>query len=553
MLKNLRIENYALIEKLDINFGEGLTVITGETGAGKSILLGALSLILGQRADVLVLNDNSKKCIIEGQFDISTLGLETLLMSYELDYDDLSVFRREITPQGKSRAFVNDTPVTLPILKEISSKIIDIHSQHQNLLIGESSFQFDVIDSFSGNLSLVNHYRSEYQELLKRRRDLHMLEEQEHQSKKDLDYYLFQHEELNKAALDTEQYQELVSEMEQIRNSEEINNKLHQTYILMSGGEMNLLEMLHDALLNIRSIAKYSEQYRNIEERINSVFIELKDISRDIDNYREEGPRDPGKAAEIELKLDFINKLLLKHQVSDMPALILVRDDYKGKISTIESLEKKIDSERKIVAEMEGRLLASARNISIVRKNNIAEIEKEILRLLKELGMPGASISILLEQSGKLSSNGIDRVKFVFSANSGGEMRDISYVASGGELSRLMLCVKSLISQKNLLPSIIFDEIDTGISGEIGGKIAAIMKTISENMQVIAITHLPQIAATGKEHLLVHKTIENGKTRTMIKALDKDQRIHEIATMLGGSKPTVSMVRSAEELLNLER
>ncbi len=553
MLKNLRIENYALIEKLDISLGEGLTVITGETGAGKSILLGALSLILGQRADIQVLNDTSRKCYIEGLFDISKLGLAVLFESYDLDYDDFTVFRREINPQGKSRAFVNDTPVTLAILKELSGKVIDIHSQHQNLLIGDSSFQFDVIDSFSGSLDEVNRYRAGYRELVSRRRRLSSLEEQEQQSKKDLDYYLFQHEELEKAGLDHDRYLEWESEMEQIQHAEEISSKLEQIGYLLSGNEINLLGMLHEVLQHIKPLSRYSPKYKNLEERLNSLLIEMKDINRDMDIYREEGSFNPARADELEVKLDLINKLFLKHGVSDIPSLESVRNDYKEKINAIQSLEDQITIERENVHQMEERLMESATQISSVREEHIPVIEHEILTMLKDLGMPGANMSIVQKQTNELSVHGIDKIQFLFSANPGGELRDISFVASGGELSRLMLCIKSLISQKNLLPSIIFDEIDTGISGEIGGKIASIMKTISENMQVIAITHLPQIAATGRNHLMVYKTVDNGKTRTMIKALEKKQRIHEIATMLGGTNPSKSMVKTAEELLQTER
>ncbi len=550
MLKSLQIENYALIEKLGINFGEGLTVITGETGAGKSILMGALSLILGQRADIQMLSDTSRKCIIEGVFDITMIGLAPLFGSYDLDYDDLSVFRREISPQGKSRAFVNDTPVTLSVLKELSEKIIDIHSQHQNLLIGEASFQFDVIDSFSGNLTHVNSYRDDYHKLVKHKRRLSLLEDREQRSKADLDYYIFQYEELERSGLDQEQYMEWESEMVQIRHAAEIKMNLEQAALFLSGGEMNLLGMLLGTLQQIRPLSKYSQTYKILEERLDSLLIEMKDLSRDVEDLSDKGLHDPGRASELETKLDLINKLFLKHRVKDVAALESIRDDYKEKIRNAQTLEDQIDMEKKAVSQMEGGLMEAAQSISEKRKQIIPVVEGEVMRMLKDLGMPGANIKIIQQRSEGLTSNGIDKIQFMFSANLGGELREISRVASGGELSRLMLCIKSLISQKNLLPSIIFDEIDTGISGEIGGKIANILNAISGHMQVIAITHLPQIAATGRQHLLVYKTIDNGKTRTQIKPLDKKERIQEVATMLGGTKPTESMVKTAEELLN---
>ena len=549
MLKHLLIENYALIEKLDIDLEEGLSVITGETGAGKSILLGALALILGQRADTRVLMDKNRKCIIEGSFDVKDIPIKPLFDKHQLDYDPLSIFRREITPQGKSRAFINDTPVTLSIVTELAAQLIDIHSQHQNLLIGESSFQFDVLDSFSSNFEKVNRYRGQYREWQRMKGQLQGLEEQERQSRADLDYYRFQYEELEQARLNPEEYQEMEEELEVQQHAEEIKVNLEKAAYLLDESENNLTGSISEILQLIRPLGRYSEKYEALHQRLESVLIESRDLASEMGSLAAAVVHDPEKASLMQQRLDLVNKLFLKHNVSSIEALQGIREDYLEKIEGIDSLENQIRQLKHSVDTFEKELLNAAQEISSVRQAAIPAFEGQITGLLQQLGMPGAKFKVACQQSETLSANGLDQIEFHFTANVGGTLNPISRVASGGELSRLMLAVKSVISQKNLLPTIIFDEIDTGISGETGTRVANILQTIAKNMQVITITHLPQIASRGRAHLLVYKTVENGKTQTRIQKIENQERITEIAKMLGGEKPSESMMETAKELI----
>ncbi len=549
MLKHLLIENYALIEKLDIDFEEGLTVITGETGAGKSILLGALSLILGQRADTQVLMDKSRKCIIEGVFNVENIPMGEWFEKNQLDYDPQTLFRREINAQGKSRAFINDTPVTLQIMKELAEKLIDIHSQHQNLLIGESSFQFDVVDSYSGNYEDVLKFRKEYRELQQKIQTLQKLEEQEKQSRTDLDYFRFQLDELDKAGLDQDEFDQLEGEMQIIQNAEEIKLNLEKAAFLLNDADINTVGSLREVLQLLRPLDRFNEKYRALADRLDSVLIETHDISSEISGMAEEVVHDPRQAMEIQQKLDLINKLFLKHNVSSVSDLEKIREDYRANIKGLDFMEEQISGLKAEIQKLHDRLMVFAANLSAKRLEAIPSIGKEITGMLRQLGMPGAGFKIDCRQSDNLSSNGLDEIDFLFSANTGGELREISRVASGGELSRLMLSVKSMISRKNLLPTIIFDEIDTGVSGETGTRVANILETIAQNMQVITITHLPQIASRGRAHLLVYKTIDNGKTKTRIKKIENQERILEVAKMLGGEKPSGSMMETAKELI----
>lgn len=549
MIKHLLVENYALIEKLDIAFEEGLTVITGETGAGKSIMLGALALILGQRADTQVLMHKDKKCIIEGTFSLDNISIKDLFEKYQLDYDALSCFRREITPQGKSRAFVNDTPVNLNVMKELAERLIDIHSQHQTLLIGESSFQFDVVDSFARNFEAVNAYRSSYREWQKQKESIEELEAREKRSRTDMDYFCFQFDELEKARLNPEEYQQLEGELEILRHAEEIKLNLEKAGFILGNAETNVLSSLNETLHLLRPLARYNEKYHQLLSRLESVLIETKDLAAELEGEAEEVVHDPARAMDLQQRIDLLNKLLLKHNAANIEELVQIRNDYQGKILAIDSLEEQIVKLKKVLAGMEQNLLNMAGEISSRRRKAIPEIEKEVTSLLRQLGMPGASFLVSRKEQPYITSNGIDLLTFLFSANPGGEPREIARVASGGELSRLMLSIKSMISQRNLLPTIIFDEIDAGISGETATRVANILQNIARNMQVITITHLPQIASRGRSHLLVYKTIEQGKARTEIKNIDNQDRILEVAKMLGGEQPTEVMLATARELI----
>ncbi|MEE4176546.1 MAG: DNA repair protein RecN [Bacteroides sp.] len=549
MLKHLLVENYALIEKLDLTFGKGFTVITGETGAGKSIMLGALALILGQRADTQVLMHHDRKCIVEGTFDLTSLSISDLFDKHQLDYDNLSCFRREITPQGKSRAFINDTPVTLSVMKEMAERLIDIHSQHQTLLLGESSFQVDVVDSFAGHFEVVGAFRQAYRTWQQRLSLLEEMEEREKRSRADLDYFRFQYDELEKARLSAEEYESLEGNLRVLHHAEEIRLNLEKALFVLEQSETNVLSGLNELLQLLKPLARLNETYGHLLSRFESVQIEVKDLKTELEDQSERVVHDPARTLELEQRIDLLNKLLLKHNAAHMEELIQVREDFLEKIRTIDSLEDEIKKLAAEASSMEEKLKDMARGISRKRKGSIPEIEREVTQMLHQLGMPGARFKVSHQELPVLGPNGQDQLSFLFSANPGGEPREIARVASGGELSRLMLSVKSMISKRNLLPTIIFDEIDAGISGETATRVANILENISKKMQVIAITHLPQIASRGESHLLVYKIIEGGRARTEIKNIKDQDRILEIAKMLGGEKPTEVMLATARELI----
>ncbi len=549
MLKHLLIENYALIHKLDTEFGEGLTVITGETGAGKSIVLGALSMILGERADTGILNNKSKKCIIEGSFDLINTDVKPLFDTYNLDYEDISYFRREITPNGKSRAFINDTPVNLQAMRRIAERLIDIHSQHESLLVGTSSFQFDVVDSYAKHLDCVESYQALYRKFLQKHQELEEIRKAERAARADLDYNQFQFDELDKANPDPETFKQMEEEASILRHAEEILFNLEKACYLLRDAEPNVLDVIKEILSLIQPLERFGKDYGDLCRRLESVMIETKDIAEEASKIKDNIVHDPHHAAILESKLDQINNLLMKHHVTDVESLLKIRDGFHKKISASISLEEQISNLETEVEQIENNLQVMAADISHARNIAISGIQDEILDLLKNLGMPDARFQIVQETTDSLSINGKDKIVFLFNANVGGNMQEISRVASGGELSRVMLSIKSMISRKKLLPTIIFDEIDTGISGETSTKVSNILHQMSGKMQVVAITHLPQIASRGDTHLLVYKNVANDQTRTHMKPLDTEQRITELAKMLGGEKPTEKMVETAKELI----
>ncbi|MBW6478980.1 MAG: DNA repair protein RecN [Bacteroidales bacterium] len=549
MLKSLLIENYALIEKLDISFDDGLTIITGETGAGKSILLGALGLILGQRADTKVLYDQKRKCIIEGTFSIENLGIEKLFAENELDYDSIAIFRREINPQGKSRAFINDTPVNLNVMKDIAERLIDIHSQHQNLLVGTSVFRYNIIDAFAGISQQVAEYRKEFEKLSQLRKKLSGLRESEKQTRSELDYLNFQYDELFKAQLSADEFAEIESELEILNHASEIKMNLEKADFLLQNNQENVLSLLSEVIALFRSLEKFSPQYAELYKRLLSSEIEIKDLGREIVAGKEDVSADPARAQELQQRYDLLQKLLHKHAVSDMEELISLRDEFREKIDGFESLENEIQVLQSECDLFEKKLTEIASKISSERKNAIPALEEQISSILKELGMPNGRFRVRQSQSHQLHINGNDDFNFLFSANLGTEPQELTKIASGGELSRLMLAMKSVVSLRNLLPTIIFDEIDTGVSGEIGFRMGAILGKISRNMQVISITHLPQVAARGSRHFIVYKETKDNYTKTLVKKIDDKNRVFEIAKMLGGENPSESVLQTAEELI----
>ncbi|NTW34231.1 MAG: DNA repair protein RecN [Bacteroidetes bacterium] len=549
MLTHLFINNYALIDSLEIDFREGFTTITGETGAGKSILLGALSLILGQRADTQVLLDKSKKCIVEGTFRVKDYGFDDFFFKNELEYDNEVIIRREISPIGKSRTFINDTPVNLDVLKEIGEMLVDIHSQHKTLTIQESKFQLDFIDSYVQHDNLLFDFKKEFIHFNTLKSELSVFLEKEKQSKTDLDYFNFQFEELSAAKLIAGEQEELEKVLEILNHAEEIKLNLNKISASLSSGDFNLISGLIEANSTINKLSVIYPVLSEIAERLNSCCIELKDISGEIEAAEQKVIYSSEKISEINERLDVLYHLQQKHRVNSVTELLDIQNNIMGKLSAITSLDEHIEKINNQIHESEKKLATLTSSITKNRKKALPHIEKGVLEILKKLAMPDACFSVNLTQLAEYNNSGKDKAVFLFNANKGGEKKELYKVASGGELSRLMLSIKSLISEKKLLPTIIFDEIDQGVSGDIADKAGNIMKKMSDTMQVIVITHLPQIAVKGSSHFLVYKEINKNSASTRIKMLSENERISEIAKMLSGNELTKAALENAKVLL----
>jgi DNA repair protein RecN (Recombination protein N) len=549
MLAKLAIENYALIDKLEIDFSNGFSVITGETGAGKSILLGALGLILGQRTDPAVLLDSTRKCIVEGHFIISNYHLEDFFSLNELDYEENAILRREISQSGKSRAFINDTPVTLSVLKDLGDHLLNIHSQHSIITLNDVNFQLAILDDYAGIQNEVMNYRETFFKHLRLKKQHDELIQLELKSRNDRDYFQFLFNELDTAALIEGEQEEIEKRLQVLTHAEEIKINLYKTIHILSESDLCILNQLSEISNLSAGISKYHPDLEDISSRFKINHIDLKDINSTLERIAEEVLVDPKEMETLSNRIDLIYKLEKKHHVSNDKDLLLLKDEFEKKLREVSSLENKISEYQNELNAQKIELSAFANRISNERKRIMIDFEKDIINLLIELGMPDAKVKIDHKLSTELTHDGIDKVKFLFSSNKGVELDDISRIASGGELSRLMLSVKSLISQKNLLPTIIFDEIDMGVSGEVAGKIGIILKKMAKKMQVIAITHLPQIAGMGEMHYLVYKVIEGEMTKSMMKKLGREERINEIAKMLSSDKVTASASKTASELL----
>lgn len=549
MITHLSISNYALIRKLDINFSNGLSVITGETGAGKSILLGALSLILGNRADSQILLDKTKKCVIEGTFNIKDYNLIPFFKENDLDYDDNTLLRREINKSGKSRAFINDTPVNLNLIKELGDKLVNIHSQNKTVTLNNSDFQLAVVDSYVNKNDVLKQYRLGFKNYSEKKKKLNGLIEKENKSKSDQDYFQFQFDELEKANLDPDEFNNIEKELELLNHHEEIKTNLAGISQILDNKELNIISQLNEALSLIKNISEYNNDFENFHKRVESNLIDLRDLSSEIESIGESIIYDPKRITELNNNIDIVFHLQQKHRVNSVNKLIAIKDNLSEKLNEISSLENEINNLKKEISVIEIELTKLAKLISLSRGEAIPKIEKNITELLVELGMPDGRFKVEQIKFNELTIDGFDKVKFLFNANKGGTLSDMSKIASGGELSRLMLSIKSLISQKNLLPTIIFDEIDSGVSGNIANKVGVILKKISQTMQVIAITHLPQIAGMGDFHYLVFKDSEKEITESRIKLISANERINEIAKMLSGSKISEIALQNAKELL----
>ena len=551
MLQHLRIQNFALIEETEVHLNNGLTVITGETGAGKSILLGALGLTLGSRADVSSLHDKTKKCIIEAQFNIKEYSLRSFFESNELDFEEVTTIRREITPEGKSRAFINDTPTTLSVLKELGEQLIDIHSQHETLLLKETNFQFELVDAFAQTTNLFSDYKKQFNALQKLRKQLEELTAQEIQAKKELDYFQFQFNELEEANVKVGEQQQLEEESETLENAEFIKGSLVKSSLAINGGDENIVSALALVKQQLQSVSKFGKQFNELFERINSVSIELKELSKDIDACEEDVVYDNSRLEEVNAQLDKLNRLLKKHGVNSEEELLTIKTDIEAKLQQFSSLEVAIEKTQKEIFASEKQCKSLAKDLSDKRQKSTAGIEQNIKTMLMGLSMANAQFKIELKPLDALSFNGQDSISFLFTANKGAEFKELHKTASGGELSRLMLCLKALLAERTALPTIIFDEIDTGVSGDVADKIGNILFAMGKTMQVITITHLPQMASKGGNHLFVYKSDSKDKTTSSIKALNKEERIAEIAKMLSTGTPTETALKNAKELLNV--
>ena len=559
MLKHIQIENFALIDSLELDLKNGLTMITGETGAGKSILLGALGLILGNRADLSAIRDTSRKCVVEAQFDISDLELNTLFEAADLDYENLSFLRREILPSGKSRAFINDTPVTLSVMNTIGKRLIDIHSQHQTLQLSKDTFQIEVLNAFlientkdskKPASQLFNSYKEELLVYNNAKKELKKLQGQEAQLSKDLDYNNFLLSELEEAGLDQLDQKALEEENEQLSNVESITEVFTEFNNTISQDDLGMLDQLRHLQNNFSKISEFSKVYSSLKERLSSVLLELEDIYQESSLEADKIEADPERLLQINNSIRLLEDLYRKHQVDTVDSLKELRDELADKVFISQGLDKKIQQQEKKLNDAQVSLTKLGSKISKERSQYKTALEKEVLSVVKALGMPDAQFKVDITPLGAFGQTGIDQIQFLFTANKGSQLLSLDKAASGGELSRLMLAIKSILARCKKLPTIIFDEIDTGVSGSIATMMAVIMKSMSTGMQVMAITHLPQIAASGNDHLIVKKITANNKTVSTIQRLNEEERLEEIAQMLSGGTISDAARENARALLN---
>ena len=549
MLTALSIKNYALIDDLKVDFPEGFIIITGETGSGKSIMLDALSLILGKRADMSALRNKEEKCIIEAEFSLQNYEFQPLFQELDIDYDPQTIIRREILPSGKSRAFVNDVPATLEVLSRLGQVLVDIHSQHQTLALSDTSFQFAIIDAMANNKPLLTEYVQLHQLLKKEQKKLEELIEFQKNAKKEYDYNLHQLKELKSATLEEGILEELEESYEEASNIEDIKENVSESLYLLNDENIGILNNLRELKRSFSSLTEYKQLYRDLYERIESAFLELEDLASEISDIDESIEADPDNLEQISKQLNKIYSLQKKHSVSTITDLIAIQQELEEAVSKTESVDIDLNKQKKIVEEQHTATLKKANQLHKVREKVIPALDKKLTSFMHELGMPNGRFSITLTATDTFFANGNDELSFLFSANKGGDFGQLKKVASGGELSRIMLAVKAIMAEHTALPTIMFDEIDTGVSGEISQKMGDIMKQMSQNRQVFAITHLPQIAAKGAYHFKVFKEDSKGKTTTHLKLLTEEERITELSEMLEGKNSGASARNHAIELL----
>lgn len=550
MLTSLHIKNYALIDELDVTFNNGLTIITGETGAGKSILLGGLALVLGKRADLSQVKHTNEKCIIEAVFDIANYDLKALFKSLDIDYDVHTIIRREILPSGKSRAFINDTPVNLESLTALSQYLIDIHSQHQTQQLTQDNYQFMVIDALAENRTNLDRFSKELNVFKSLQKSLEKLNTSKAEMIKEYDYNLFLYKELSDINLDTINLEDLETQYEELNNVEVIGEKLGNAKAILNAEDLGAINQLNTVKQELSKISSFGKVYETLRERIASVEIELDDILIELDNLEDNLSTDPQELERVNGQLQAINNLFQKHSVLTIEELIEIKNQLQSKIDNTESLDNTIADKEKEIGKLKDSLNLIALKIHKNRTKVIPLFVSKLESILTDLGMPNAKFKIELNQLDYFVLNGKDSLQFSFMANKGSSFNELKKSASGGELSRIMLAIKSILAEYIQLPSIMFDEIDTGVSGEISNKMGEIMKQMSSKMQVFTITHLPQIAAKGNIHFKVFKTDIEDVTHTQLKKLNEDERIVEIAQMLGGVNVTDSALAHAKQLLN---
>lgn len=553
MLSNLSIKNYAIIKQLNVNLAPGFCVITGETGAGKSIIMGALGLILGQRSDSTVINGNEGKCVVEGRFDVDgKLNLLPFFEENELDFELPVILRREITSAGKSRAFINDTPVQLNILRELGLKLIDIHSQHSNLELGKRQFQLNVVDWYSGHDQLLQEYGTWYQQYKKLQRQRDELSELAEKAKADLDYFEFQFKQLDEARLSEGEQEELEKEQEVLNHSEEIKTGLDHVFQLLDSEEFGSITKIKEGVSVLQKLSGYMSGAKELFTRLESVYIEMRDIAEECELLAERTEHDPKKLELITERLNTLYLLQQKHRVATVAELIALRNDFDAKIAASASYENALEKLDHEIVAVHQKVAEAAAGLHQSRQNNLKGITAEITGYLHQLGMPNGVFDIELNTREQFGPSGTDEVIFLFTANKSGQLEEINKVASGGELSRLMLAIKTVVARSKALPAIIFDEIDSGISGEIAVKMGSILRQMSNHLQVINITHLPQIASKGMSHYQVYKNETSNSVETGIRQLNSDERVLEIAKMLSGEIPTNAAIENAKSLLQAD-
>lgn len=557
MLQHLSVSNYALINSLSIDFDNGFTIITGETGAGKSILLGALGFVLGNRADSNILLDDTKKCVVEAVFslnenDDSQYEISRLKFFFDendIDYENECIIRRELTPQKKSRSFINDTPVSIQTLKELGNQLVDIHSQHDSLLLCNPEFQLELLDEAAHNKILLSDYKNTFSQYSKAKNELNELRIKAHGNIGENDYLKFQYDELDKAQLLDNEYDELVQKIEILENQEEIKSLLGDSIELLDNNDFSLLNQTNSLIGNIDKLRKFYQNLDTLSERINSIKIEFKDIYSDLTDLYDDSQYDSSSLEFLQQRYDSIQHLMMKHHLNDYSLLLKLRDDIKHKLAEFSNIDEIVSEKEKEVKALENELFRMADELNKRRQEAKIHFEKDVTAVIRQLAMPHGVFEIRCDKTKDLTSNGTDTVMFMFSANKGFSPDNMAKAASGGELSRLMLAIKSVAANNNYIPTLIFDEIDTGVSGEVASKLGDIMRSMGTKLQIISITHLPQVASKAKQHFFVYKDESNDKTFSNIRKLSQQERIVEIAKMLSNDEISSEALKTAEVLL----